>query len=626
MRWSRFLKVIVWGVSGVVVLTAGASDISAQPNEETPEWAKKAIWYQIFVERFRNGDSTNDPTLRDMEGSWPHASPHGWRPTPWTHDWYEQEDWALATEEDFYYTVQLRRYGGDLQGVLDKLDYLQELGVTALYFNPLNDAPSLHKYDARNYRHIDRNFGPDPGGDETLIAREDPTDPATWEWTAADRLFLRLVAEVHRRDMHVIMDYSWNHTGMTFWAWRDLQQKQAQSRFADWYRIERFDDPRTTEDEFKYVGWAGVRELPNLAKVGVPSDYRGGPAEGDLHPEVKRHVLAVTRRWLDPNDDGDPSDGVDGFRLDVAEMVPLGFWRDYRRYVKAINPDAYLVGEIWWEEWPHTMMDPRPYLDGVFDGVMNYRWYMPTRSFFADAPPHFTASSYGVHLASVEEGIGEEHLLAMMNVAATHDSPRLATSLYNTGKYKTGTSPRYNPLYKIDRPDAATRTRQKMILVQQFTYYGAPHIWHGDEVGMWGADDPDCRKPMVWNDLEYDDEAHDPFGLREQADQVKPDLELLEFYKELISLRKEYVDLFVSGSLEYVLADDEAGLLGYTRSLTDQQAIVLFNKADAANTVTLSVECDEYKNAMEPDEHYPAAEGVLRIELGPRSAAILVAR
>jgi len=109
----------------------------------------------------------------------------------------------------------------------------------------------------------------------------------------------------------------------------------------------------------------------------------------------------VTRRWLDPDGDGDPSDGVDGFRLDVAEMVPLGFWREYRSFVRAIHPEAYLVGEVWWEQWPETMYDPAPGLQGdVFDAVMNYRWYMPTRSFFAGTPPGLTATEYVAALDS----------------------------------------------------------------------------------------------------------------------------------------------------------------------------------------------------------------------------------
>ncbi len=158
------------------------------------------------------------------------ADAGGWQPTPWTQDWYRQEPWAKATGRDFYGTVQFRRYGGDLQGVLDRLDYLQELGVTALYLNPVNDAPSLHKYDARNYRHIDRNFGPDPLGDEARMTAETPPDPTTWGWTAADSLFLTLVREVHRRGMRIILDYSWNHTGINFWAWQDVLAHQRRHR------------------------------------------------------------------------------------------------------------------------------------------------------------------------------------------------------------------------------------------------------------------------------------------------------------------------------------------------------------------------------------------------------------
>ncbi|MCK5483938.1 MAG: alpha-amylase, partial [Gemmatimonadetes bacterium] len=332
---------------------AQSRDAIAPASLDVPAWSRDVVWYQVFVERFRNGDPSNDPTLDDMEGSWPHVRPAGWEPTPWTQDWYRQEAWAEATGMPFYQAVQLRRYGGDLQGVMDQLDYLQELGVTALFLNPINDAPSLHKYDARNYRHIDRNFGPDPRGDEALMEAEDPADPATWTWTAADSLFLALVDEVHRRGMRIIVDYSWNHTGTRFWAWQNLLENQAESPYADWYEIERFDDPATPDtNEFAYSGWAGVPDLPEWKKIGRPEGARSGAVPGTLVEGVRELVFDVTRRWLDPNGDGDPSDGVDGFRLDVAEIVPLDFWREYRRVVREINPEAYLVGEVWWEQWP----------------------------------------------------------------------------------------------------------------------------------------------------------------------------------------------------------------------------------------------------------------------------------
>jgi glycosidase len=617
---------------GFLFLAAACTgDASRQPTDATPNlavpaWAKDAIWYQIFVERFRNGDPSNDPTLADIEGSWPHAKPAGWSVTPWTYDWYRQEDWARASGEGFYFTVQSRRHGGDLQGVIDRLDYLEDLGVTALYLNPINDAPSLHKYDARHYRHIDRNFGPDPAGDAARAAEEDPLDPSTWQWTAADSLFLVLVDEVHRRRMRIILDYSWNHTGMTFWAWKDVLENQESSPYADWYSVERFDDVATPDtNEFAYSGWAGVPELPEWKKVGRPEGVHHGAIEGTLVPGVIEHVKNVTRRWLDPNGDGDPSDGIDGVRLDVAEMVPLGFWREYRRFVRSINPAAYLVGEVWWEEWPDRMYDPTPWLEGdVFDAVMNYRWYMPTRSFFADAPPNLTASQYAAHLDSVAAGIGPDHVMAMMNLTASHDTPRFGTSIYNRGRYKYRAHPRGNPDYKIDRPDERTRRIQQMILVQQFTYIGAPHVFYGDEVGMWGGDDPDMRKPMLWSDLTYEDEATHPLGLPRRRDQVAPDTALRRVYQDLIALRKRHLRLFVDGALAWLLTDDANGLLAYERTLGDDRAVIVFNTSEQAQTMEVDVDAGTYRAAFPVGDTLYASDGLLTLELPPNRAAIWI--
>lgn len=594
-------------------------------NLAVPAWAEDVIWYQIFVERFRNGDPSNDPAVRDIQGVTDERTPRGWRPTPWSQDWYRQEPWAAATGKDFYATVQFRRYGGDLQGVIDRLDYLQDLGVNALYLNPVNDAPSLHKYDARHYRHIDRNFGPDPLGDEARMAAEDPSDPATWGWTAADSLFLVLVREVHGRGMRIIVDYSWNHTGITFWAWRDVLARQRGSRFADWYAIERFDDTATADtNEFRYRGWVGVPWLPEWKKVGRPPGQTHGPIEGNLVPGVRDLVFNVTRRWLDPNGDGDPSDGVDGFRLDVAEMVPLGFWRDYRRFVRSINPEAYLVGEVWWESWPERMYDPAPWLKGdVFDAVMNYRWYAPTRSFFAGAPPVPTAAAYAASLDSLATGIGQAQLRAMMNLTASHDTPRFSTSIYNPGRYKYRNNPREDPEYRIDRPDEGTRRIQQMILAQQFTYIGAPHIWNGDEVGMWGADDPDDRKPMLWSDVRYEDEVVHPFGRPRRRDAVAPDTALYGVYRELIALRKQHLRLFVDGSLKWLHTDDARGLLAYERVLGNQRAIAAFNVSDAPVEVALPAE-GRYSVAFPADGAVTVTDRTLRAQLPPQTARVWV--
>ncbi|WP_272481677.1 alpha-amylase family glycosyl hydrolase [Rhodothermus marinus] len=234
---------------------------------QVPDWAADAVWYQIFPERFWNGDPTNDPTreLLEYPPALPEAPP-SWRISPWTGDWYARDDWEREMGDDFYesYAVFHRRYGGDLQGVIDRLDYLQELGITAIYFNPVFYARSLHKYDGNTYHHIDPYFGPDPEGDLALMAQE-TEDPNTWHWTAADSLFLRLIREAHARGIRVIIDGVFNHTGRDFFAFADLRRRQQDSPYKDWYIVYSFDDPATPDtNEFDYEAGGASRRSPSL--------------------------------------------------------------------------------------------------------------------------------------------------------------------------------------------------------------------------------------------------------------------------------------------------------------------------------------------------------------------------
>lgn len=568
-------------------------EISPEELARVPQWAQEAVWYQIFTERFRNGDPLNDPTPADLIGAYPDDIPKDWKITPWTQQWYRFDDWFEQVGLPNYWDrLQLRRYGGDLQGVLDKLDYLEDLGINAIYFNPLNDAPSLHKYDPRHWRHVDRNFGPDPKGDAAIMAKEDPHDPSTWLWTSADRLFLDIVKKCHRRGIRVIMDYSWNHTGMNFWALEDIRKNGRNSPYVNWYEIEHFNDPNDPEDELKYAGWFGLKYLPEMKKDTIGSE-KVMPFEGTIEdPTARRHIFNVAARWLAP--DGKPKNGVDGFRLDVAAEVPLGFWREFRKEVRKIKLDAYLVGEVWWLEWPDKMMEPYKFLQGdIFDAIMNYRWYRPARQFFASAPEPMPPSAFVRQLEEVIEGIQPENQRAMMNLVASHDTPRFSTSLFNLGKYKYQVKPYENANYRIDRPDEKTRQIQKMLLIHQFTFIGSPHIWYGDEVGMWGGDDPDCRKPMLWNDLEYEEEDRHPLpGISRKPDAVKPDLELRDFYRQLIQIRKTN-PVLAYGSLDFVLADDENNTLAYRRSNENKEILIVFNRSDMDQSIRLPLENDK---------------------------------
>ncbi|RIK15217.1 MAG: alpha-amylase, partial [Anaerolineae bacterium] len=325
-----------------------------------PDWARGIVWYQIFPERFRNGDPNNDPTAASLKGSWPHDHTSPWQVHPWTSDWYQLQPYERLNGHDIWFNIQRRRYGGDLQGIIDSLDYLVDLGIEAIYLNPVFDAPSLHKYDGASYHHIDPHFGPDPEGDRRLIASETPHDPATWVWTAADRLALRLIAEVHRRGLRIIFDGVWNHMGINSFAFRDVVARQRNSQYRDWFRIDSWDDP-AAGTTFAYTGWSGARELPEMLQDA--NGHAAGPRD---------YIFAATRRWMDPDGDGDPADGIDGWRLDVAFCVRHPFWKAWRQHVRAINPEAYMVAEV-----VQSPEEEKPYLEGdEFDAVMNYNFFI----------------------------------------------------------------------------------------------------------------------------------------------------------------------------------------------------------------------------------------------------------
>lgn len=624
-------------ISWIGVLSMGTLTLSAQQQaiENPPDWAAEVVWYQIFVERFYNGDPSNDPRPQDMTGAYPGFVPENWRVTPWTHDWYAPDPWFEGLEqqrdlsgnpiEHFNQKVQLRRYGGDLQGVLEKIPYLDSLGITAVFFNPLNDAPSLHKYDARNWRHIDRNFGPDPDGDIAIMAMENPTDPATWHMTSADLLFVEVIRALHARGIRVILDYSWNHTGVDCWAWKDVLTNQQASPYSDWYWVQEWDDPATDTSEFRYRGWAGVPSLPEIREtVHMEHIEKVEPFEGDIYAAAaKQHIFHITQRWLDPNGDGNPDDGVDGFRLDVAAEMPLGFWRDYRRHVRNINPNAYLIGEIWWEQYPDKLLDPLPYLEGdVFDAVMNYRWYRAARHFFNASPDTISVTDLVDSLQNFTGNLPTANNYAMMNLVSSHDVPRVATSLYNKNKYKWNAGPFPGNNYKVNKPDAATRDILRLLLIHQFTYVGAPHIWAGDEMGMWGSDDPSNRKPLIWPEYTFEKEKVHPYSPVETEDEVVFDHAIFDLYRQLTYMRRQH-QVLATGDIEFVVADNERRLLAYSRFNEKDEVLAAFNTSQQQQNVELPVKHKGvYINLMDGSS-YKASGSKVGIVLEPGTAVVL---
>ena len=570
-------------LSAALFLSVSSSLHAAPPDlasKQVPDWAADAVWYQIFPERFRNGDPNNDPVRSSLEP--PVQAGKDWKISPWTADWYSRQDWEKAEGAGFYqHGVFERRYGGDLQGVLDKLDYLKGLGVNALYFNPLFYARSLHKYDGNSYHHIDPYFGPNPAGDFALIDKE-TSDPATWQWTAADKLFLRVVKEAHARGMRVILDGVFNHTGRDFFAFKNLQEKQQDSPYKDWYVVRSFDDPATVRNEFDYAGWWGHKTLPIFASAKDGHDIAPGP---------KKYIFDSTRRWMDPDGKGNPANGVDGWRLDVADERPVEFWAEWNALVRRINPQAYTTAETW--------KDPKPMIkDGGFSATMNYFGFaIPVKGWLVDN--HLTPTRFARQLDARRDALPAADAYAMQNLMDSHDTDRLASMIVNGEKtqyhdadnveYNSNNDLREAPGYLIRKPDERDRAIQRLIVLEQMTYVGAPMIYYGDEAGMWGAHDPDNRQPMVWEDLQYAPQTHDPRNASgEEPQPIAFDKELFGYYHDAIALRRAHPAL-CRGDYTLLDANDQGDTLAFSRQAEKESLVVAINRSNAPQTLALRV-------------------------------------
>ncbi len=605
---NRMKKVLI--VISLTVLQI-STPLFPQSGENIPEWAKKVVWYQIFPERFHNADATNDPTscrIGDPHG-WDLKAPEGWEVSTWTSDWYQRADWEQRIGPRFWNSVFSRRYGGDLQGVIDKLDYLQELGITAIYFNPVFDAVSLHKYDASHFHHIDRFFGPDPQGDWEIMQQEDPNDPDTWQWTMADKLFLELIQKARKRGIRIVIDGVWNHTGRDFWAFRDILIHGENSSHSDWYKITEFSEEH--EEGFEYDGWWGYKGLPEFAEIG-----------DDLHPEVKAHVFAVTERWMAP--DGDVSRGVDGWRLDVAEELGKDFWRDWHEHVRTINPEALTIAEIWDDA-------ARDYIaDDLFGVVMNYRWAYATHAFFIHET--LSATELDERLESLRDDFTPATNYAMQNLMDSHDTERLATMIVNNHKaYKENSKLErieHALDYNVHRPDENDLQLQKLIALFQYTYIGSPMIYYGTEAGMWGADDPDDRKPMVWPEMNYDDEINHPFGLERPGNTVEFNHELHQWYTRLGKIRAKFPETIGTGHYKTLYANDQKQTFGYVRYDDNGGfAIVLINRGENEYEFNITTDILQIPNVVDDKitgMQYNVTDAAVNVKVPPVSGKILM--
>jgi alpha-glucosidase len=568
------------------------------PGFSTPDWAKGAVMYQIFTDRFYNGDKSNDVE---------------------TNEYYYIGDYSQRVTNWNKYPANMgvrEFYGGDLQGVMDKLDYLQDLGVEVVYFNPLFVSPSNHKYDIQDYDYIDPHYGKivDDGGEVLPNGVTDNSQATKYKkrttglknLEASNESFIKLVEELHRRGMKVILDGVFNHCG-SFNKWMDRERiyegeedyepgayVSADSPYRSYFRFFK-EGPENWPYNGNYDGWWGHDTLPKL-------NYEDSV-------KLENYILYIGRKWVSP------PYNVDGWRLDVAADLGRSneynheFWQKFRRAVKDANPNALILAEHYG--------DPSDWLKGdEWDTVMNYDAFMEPVTWFLTGLEKHSDEAREELLGNIDNFIGSmaHHMSNMltpslqvaMNELSNHDHSRFLTRT----NHMVG---------RVEHlgPEAANEYVNKAVMreavVMQMTWVGAPTVYYGDEAGVCGFTDPDNRRTYPW--------GHE-------------DQELIAFHKEAIRIHKEHPAL-KTGSLK--ILGGEENILSYARFKGHDRIIVVINNRSERAEVKVPVweaeipiKCRmkrllySYKDGYTTEyEEYLVEDGEVVANMGPHSALVL---
>ena len=422
-----------------------------------PYWVQDAIFYQIFPDRFANGDTNNDP---------PNIQAWGSPPTSWGFQ------------------------GGDLRGIITQFNYLLDLGINALYLNPIFHSPSNHRYNTTDYYKIDPHLG-------------DLSD------------FKALLEVAHANQVRVILDGAFNHCSRGFFAFTDLLENQANSAYKDWFHVQRYPvDAYSPAHRDTYLAWWGYQSMPKF---------------NTNNREVRRYLLDIARYWVEL--------GADGWRLDVPnEIDDDSFWAEFRHVVKSINRDAYLVGEIW-------TADTRWVGNEHFDGLMNYPLRDAVLEFLTGSG--LLATGFADRVENLLKLYPHEHAYSMYLSLGSHDTERIRTKLDgDIGKVKLA----YTFL---------------------FAYPGAPAIYYGDEIGMLGGKDPECRAAFPWNG-------------------ESQNYELRGYLQNMIAIRKK-LSVLRRGDYRRIFLDDRRQCYIFARTLGRECVLVALNAGATQRHIRFSI-------------------------------------
>lgn len=549
-----------------------------QSGFKTPDWMKNAVIYQIFPDRFFDGDESNNDDQTTARGAVNYEYITDWYALPENPEQEELLDEATYKATGAYYgdgEWSNEIYGGDLAGITERIEYLEALGVTVIYLNPVFSSISSHRYDACDYTEIDPVLG-----------------------TLGDFTELVTVAEEH--GMKVVLDGVFNHVSddsiyfdryykfiddgldtigaYPYWAYvydymaeKGVDQSAAETAaktyftetygitdysYTEWFDVfqttlkddnnkEVYDTigQRTDKPVYGYDGWWGYDSMPIIKSTNGSEYQTGNWAEKIIYNDNK---TSVTQYWI--------SQGSDGWRLDVANEVSDETWQRFRESVKSLNSDAVIIGEIWTDATKYILGD-------MYDSVMNYMFRNAVTSFAMGTDAETTTKE----MERLRERYPQEAFYAMMNLVGSHDTTRILSYLDGIGDDRTQKDINSAfPTYA--NTSALAKQRQYLVSFLQFTYAGAPTIYYGDEIGMVGSDDPDDRRAFEWG---------------------KGDEELVTWYARLANIRNQYAALR-TGSVEVFDAGSE-NVLAYVRRDTNDTMVILANNSQSVKDVSITL-------------------------------------
>lgn len=475
---------------------------------QTPDWVKNAIFYQIFPDRFRNGDPSNDPVGNGASGdvlwkAW--SGPLLDYPTLYA----KKMSWDQLPEQP---AMGRDWFGGDLKGIEDEAQYLDDLGITAVYLNPIMDSTDNHGYTVIDYKSVNRYFGANErASNGTLVLNPE----------ASLEVFENMTVALKNHGMKLILDGVFNHvSAKSQWFDRDNDYTTLgafESQNSTWYNWFTFYAwPKS------YSAWNGVLNMPQVNEVDAFKNY--------IYADPNASVLTFWNNL-----------GIDGWRLDTGQDVSQTFWKEFRSAYKELNPEGYIVGEY--------MGNATPWLQGdEWDSVMNYRFRDAVLPWALNVNVK-SVTALDSALIAIQKDYPAQAFYTAFNLLDSHDTIRALTSLLGN------------------------KNRMKLAVVFQMTYPGTPVIYYGDEVGMQGFSDPDCRRPYPW------------------ADQgLSPDTDMLAHYKKLISIRKSY-SVLRTGSISTMIVDDAKNIYALLRqdNSSNPTAILVYNNGPNKTSETLNV-------------------------------------